>query len=174
METVKEKDVSEWICKTTCQDDTGVIKKDTVVYHTGPIIPCTTCKGTGEKDSKVCRKCSGTGRGVPSHHFNPYDAEAERLEREVEKKEDAERVEKLRAEITELGGAFDFRWGAEKLEAVLITAKKIKGDPKEPFVPFTDKAGATGKAIELGLNLDGRSSLKSINDAIKEKVESGE
>lgn len=173
-------ETSEWICIKDCQDATGIIRKKDVVYHEGPIIPCVTCGGDGKgrnegKDNyegKPCRKCSGTGRGIPSHHFNPYDPVAERLARETQKVEDDAKVIKLREEITEAGGSFDHRWGAERLEAVLVTTLRLKGaDKKETFKPYTDKAEATGKAIELGIKIDGRASLKGINEQIKAKLE---
>ena len=179
---IETKDVSEWICIRDCQDETGIIRKRDIVYHTGPVIDCVTCEGNGKgknegKDDytgKPCRKCSGTGRGIPSHHFKPYDAAAEKLVQKVKAEEDVGKVEALRAEIQAIGGAYDPGWGVERLEAIIAQRKKTEGEPvREAFKPYVDRAEATAKAIELSLKLDGRMSLKNINEAIKEKMENG-
>ena len=104
-----------------CQYGGKIWKAGDVLNFNGSIVECPVCKGKKEINGKKCAKCAGTGRSVPSHHFIP---ETEKIE--VPKDETAE-IEAIRAEMTEMGAAFDRRWQLNRLRNELIAAKKSRG-----------------------------------------------
>lgn len=77
----------------------------------GEVVKCPECKGTG------CRKCGGTGRIHPPHHFTPEGEIAAPVANMNE-------IETLRNELTEMGVPFDRRWGVSKLKGEMMAAKK--------------------------------------------------
>lgn len=61
----------------------------------------------------------------PEHCFKPLD---ERIaEIEEEKAGSSSEIEQARTELTELGVAFDKRWGLPRLQSELLKTKKMRG-----------------------------------------------
>ena len=108
-------------------------------------VACPACTG-GTPEGVTCRLCRGSKRISPPHHFELLEGKSNAEEKEIpeghekvytgEKKEallEVERAafeesERLKAEITRLGGSYIWNCGVEKLRMQLQKLQKEVGE----------------------------------------------
>jgi len=103
-----------------CQYDQHIWKEGELLEFPGKTVPCPVCKGEG------CIKCHKTGRIDPPHHFMPV-THVNVVEKKAEVDAEISELDAIRAEMDEMGKAYDRRWKLQKMRDALIAAKKETG-----------------------------------------------